>query len=145
MSKPVKVFSILGLTLAWLFWELWANFDNDPNTWPLTWVIVRYVPAWITIPAVIVLAVWLPYHFIRNYRERFKGPSGRYQERQAMPNWIAKYKKFWIAAVGFAAVLTKVLADGHIDTAEYGELAIAAVTALGVLGVANTPKDGTGR
>lgn len=70
MARQIKVFSIVLLTVAWLFWELWANFDSDPDTWPLTWVIVRYVPAWITLPAVAVLAVWLPWHFWSNYRAR---------------------------------------------------------------------------
>jgi hypothetical protein len=70
MAKQAKVFSIVILTVAWLFWELWSAFDGDPTTWPLTWVIVKYVPAWITLPAVLVLAVWLPYHFWSNYRHR---------------------------------------------------------------------------
>jgi hypothetical protein len=56
--------------VVWLIWELWSNFDHDPNTWPLTWVIVTYVPAWITLPAVLILALWLPYHFWTNYRDR---------------------------------------------------------------------------
>lgn len=74
MTKQIKVFSIVVLTVAWLFWELWANFDNDPNTWPLTWVIVHYVPAWITLPAVLLLAVWLPYHFWSNYQRKRRRP-----------------------------------------------------------------------
>jgi hypothetical protein len=36
---------ILGLTLAWLAWELVAAFDGSPSTWPLTQVVVTYVPA----------------------------------------------------------------------------------------------------
>lgn len=70
IDKPVKVFSIAIITVAWLFWELWANFDSDPDTWPLTWVIVKYVPGYITIPAVLILALWLPWHFWTNYKNR---------------------------------------------------------------------------
>jgi hypothetical protein len=70
MAKFVKVFAIVGFTLAWLFWELYANFDGDPDTWPLTWVIVRYVPAWVTLPAALLLAVWLPIHFWTNYQKK---------------------------------------------------------------------------
>lgn len=61
---------ILGLTLAWLAWELPAAFDNNADTYPLTQLIVEYVPPWITIPAAAILAVWLPLHFIGNYRRK---------------------------------------------------------------------------
>lgn len=97
MTKPVKVFSIAVITVAWLFWELWANFDHDPDTWPLTWVIVRYVPAWITLPAVLILALWLPWHFWTNYRERRKPepPAGPVRESAAnlkLPQEVAVYQ-----------------------------------------------------
>src|SRR4051812_3884058 len=55
--------SILALTLAWLAWELIANFDTNPGTWPLTWLIRHYVSPWIYFPAAIGLAVWLVFHF----------------------------------------------------------------------------------
>jgi hypothetical protein len=55
--------SILALTLAWLAWELIANFDTDPGTWPLTWLIRHYVSPWIYFPAAVGLAVWLVFHF----------------------------------------------------------------------------------
>lgn len=59
---------------------------------------------------------------------------------------FAKYRKFWLAAAGVAAVVGKVLADGHVDTSEWGELAIAAATAAGVLAVRNDdPKAPSGQ
>lgn len=53
---------------------------------------------------------------------------------------FAKYRKFYVAAAGVALVAGKVLADGHIDTAEWGEIAIAVATALGVVAVPNKPE-----
>jgi len=50
---------------------------------------------------------------------------------------FVKYRKFWVAAAGLAAVVGKVYADGHIDPAEWGELAIAVATAVGVVIVPN--------
>lgn len=62
----MKKWLIAVLTLAWLAWELVAAFDHDPHTWPLTQVIVTYVPAWIYMPAALLLAVWLPWHLWSN-------------------------------------------------------------------------------
>lgn len=53
---------------------------------------------------------------------------------------FAKYRKFWVAAAGLAAVAAKVFADGHVDTAEWGEIAIALATAVGVVAVPNKPE-----
>jgi hypothetical protein len=55
---------------------------------------------------------------------------------------FAKYRKFWVAAVAFIAVAAKVFADGHADPAEWGELAIALATAIGVVSVRNAPQNG---
>jgi hypothetical protein len=62
----MKKWLIAALFLAWLGWELIAAFDRDPHTWPLTHVIVTYVPAWIYMPAALLLAVWLPWHLWSN-------------------------------------------------------------------------------
>ena len=56
---------------------------------------------------------------------------------------FAKYRKFWITAAAVAAVVAKTLADGHIDPAEWGEIAIAVATALGVVTVPNKPESGS--
>lgn len=61
---------IAGLTAFWLIWELIAAFDGNDKTFPLTQLLVEEVPAWLTIPAAVVLAVWLPWHFISNYRRK---------------------------------------------------------------------------
>jgi hypothetical protein len=59
---------IVVLSLAWLGWELIAALDGNPDTLTLTEVIVTYVPPWLYIPAVIVLAIWLPWHFWTAWR-----------------------------------------------------------------------------
>lgn len=55
------------LALA-LFWELWASFDKDPSTEPLTWLVVTYIPAWIGLPVITLFAAWLVLHFKKNYK-----------------------------------------------------------------------------
>lgn len=52
---------------------------------------------------------------------------------------FSKYRKFWVAALAVAAVVIKAYANGNIDPAELGEIAIAVATALGVVAVPNDP------
>lgn len=52
---------------------------------------------------------------------------------------FAKYRKFWMAAAGVAAVAIKAYANGSIDPAEWGEIAIALATAIAVVSVPNDP------
>jgi hypothetical protein len=76
----VKKWLIAVLSLAWLAWELIAAFDHDPHTWPLTQVIITYVPAWIYMPAALLLAVWLPWHLWSNRRRGSKKESSGHEE-----------------------------------------------------------------
>lgn len=66
----MRKWAIVVLALAWLVWELIAAFDGSTSTWPLTEVVVEYVPAWITLPAIVVLVLWLPTHFAIRYARR---------------------------------------------------------------------------
>jgi hypothetical protein len=61
---------IVAFSLAWLGWELIAAFDHDPHTWPLTQVIVTYLPVWLYLPAALLLACWLPAHLWQNRKRR---------------------------------------------------------------------------
>ena len=56
---------------------------------------------------------------------------------------FAKYRKFWVAALAVAAVVVKAYANGSIDPAEWGEIAIAVATALGVVAVPNDTQTST--
>jgi hypothetical protein len=71
---------IVAFSLAWLGWELIAAFDHDPHTWPLTQVVITYVPAWIYMPAALLLAVWLPWHLWSNRRRDSKKESSGHEE-----------------------------------------------------------------
>lgn len=73
----VKKWAIGVLTAAWVVWELVAAFDDDPHTWPLTQLIVTYVPAYIILPVTLLLAVWLPWHFWSAYRARKRSADPR--------------------------------------------------------------------
>jgi hypothetical protein len=68
--RALGKWAIALLTLAWLVWELIANFDNSRSTWPLTHLIIQYVPVWIYFPGTLTLAAWLIWHF-------WPGRSGR--------------------------------------------------------------------
>jgi hypothetical protein len=66
----VRKWLIVVLSLTWLAWELIAAFDSNSHTWPLTRVIVAYVPWPVTALAIAVLIAWLPLHFAAAYRNR---------------------------------------------------------------------------
>jgi hypothetical protein len=66
----VRKWLIAALTAFWLIWELVAAFDGDTGTYPLTQLVVEYVPWWLGIPAAVVLAGWLVPHFVGNYRRK---------------------------------------------------------------------------
>jgi hypothetical protein len=66
----VRKWLIVVLSLAWLGWELIAAFDSNSHTWPLTHVVVAYVPWPVTALAVAMLIAWLPAHFFTAYRNR---------------------------------------------------------------------------
>jgi hypothetical protein len=68
---------IVVLSLAWLGWELIAALDGNADTLTLTDVIVSYVPPWLYIPAVVVLAIWLPWHFFTAWRNSLSDGSAR--------------------------------------------------------------------
>jgi hypothetical protein len=70
MSRTAWVTAFLSGTALILTAELWASFDDDPNTDPWTDLIVAYVPAEITFAAIGALALWLPIHFAIRYKRR---------------------------------------------------------------------------
>lgn len=63
---------ILHLTILWTVWELVAAFDQNRSTWPLTQIVITYLPWWVYMPAAVVLAVWLPWHFWTSGRRHLK-------------------------------------------------------------------------
>jgi hypothetical protein len=72
MSKRAAwVTAFLAVTALAVGGELWAAFDNSPNTVPWTELLTD-LPWWVTMPAALLLAVWLPLHLIYWYRQRRK-------------------------------------------------------------------------
>ena len=71
MKKWTKYF--LGASAVAVLMELWASFDKDPETQSWTLLIVRNVPVWIGLPAIMAFAVWLVYHFNKYYKENKNG------------------------------------------------------------------------
>jgi len=65
-----KSIVFLGAIGAVLGWEIFASWDGDETSSPLTDLIVTYVPAEVTTVILGGLIVWLPVHFaIRYYRK----------------------------------------------------------------------------
>jgi hypothetical protein len=60
----------LWALLLWALWglgligyELWCVITQDPETPPLTFVLVQYVPSWVLLP----FLCWLLVHFASYY------------------------------------------------------------------------------
>lgn len=52
--------------------ELWAVLDGEPDTEPLTHIVVEHVPAEVTLLAVGALSGWLAEHFRLAYKKKRK-------------------------------------------------------------------------
>ncbi len=50
--------------------ELVAALDRSEWTEPWTTLIIRYVPAWVTLPVIVLFAAWLLVHFGKRYYAR---------------------------------------------------------------------------
>jgi len=67
----------LGVTAVAVGAEILAAFDGNPDTVPWTEYLTD-LPWWVTIPAALVLSVWLPLHLLAAYRRKQRGepPKG---------------------------------------------------------------------
>lgn len=139
---------ILALTLAWLVWELIAAYDGSASTWPLTHLIIKYLPPWIYFPAALLLAAFLVWHFWPD------GHSGRHTRRKIMSGFKFEPVKWMTVTVGVLVGLEGVqefvdllpeTVNGYImiaiaiGTAVLGKLAHDKVTPLA------RPRDEAGR
>lgn len=76
MSRKAFVAVFLTVTAAALGMELWASFDSSPETVPWTDLIRDNVPWPVTAGAILVLIVWLPWHFYDRYRRKNQSRQG---------------------------------------------------------------------
>lgn len=93
---------ILALTIAWLAWELIAAYDGSASTWPLTHLIIKYLPPWIYFPAALLLAAFLVWHFWPD------GHSGRHPRRKIMSGFKFEPVKWMTWIVGMLTALSAV-------------------------------------
>jgi type IV secretory pathway TrbD component len=67
----------LAATATVLGWEVYASWDDDPETSPWTDLIVTYLPGEVTAVAIGGLVAWLPVHFgLRYWRKRRSRKGG---------------------------------------------------------------------
>lgn len=71
MEKKWWTVGFLGIIALAILLEIFAAFDTDPNTVPLTLYVINYVPVWIGLPIIIGFAIWLVVHFINYYRNKY--------------------------------------------------------------------------
>lgn len=70
-KKKWTTYFLFAIGVATLM-ELWASFDNSDSTVPLTYLIVDYIPGWISLPIISLFALWLVKHFYTKYKEKDK-------------------------------------------------------------------------
>lgn len=68
----MRKWGVAAAFLVFLVWEIWAVRDGDPHTWPLTQIVVTYVPAPVTAAVIVWFVAWLPLHFANEYRKKGK-------------------------------------------------------------------------
>jgi hypothetical protein len=139
---------IVWLTLAWLAWEIPSAADHDPHTWPLTEVVVTYVPAYITLPAVLLLVIWLPWHFVTNYRAKSRRASEEAIMTNPLPTPLPKKQDainravrtfiagLWVdVATAVVGALVLMLGDVHWTKAWWVALGILLLKTAGTAAV----------
>lgn len=151
MSRTGKKWLVAWLFLAWLAWELVAAFDDSADTWPLTHLVIKYLPVWIYFPAVLIFAAWLIWHFWPDrHSGRHNNPlnpregtmsrvvtSGPHARRDAANRAIRTFiQGMWVTVVGAAATaLTAAMSGGIRWTKEYWygvSLAVAGSVAMAI-------------
>ncbi len=104
--------------------ELVAATDHSPDTVPWTELLTD-LPWWVTMPAALLLAVWLPIHLALRYRRRRAGTAPQPLRQggvmqpapptQTRHPWRATARTVFAAAVAFASLAPVVAATAHVD------------------------------
>jgi hypothetical protein len=75
VTRQLGKWTVGVLFVLFVVWELWAALDNTQTTWPLTWLVITYVPWWVTAVVLAVFCPWLVYHFgVRYWRKHHPPP-----------------------------------------------------------------------
>jgi len=61
--------SFLGVTVLVIIMELFAIFDNNPNTAPWTTLIINNIPSWAFFSFLGAFAFWVFGHFAKGYNK----------------------------------------------------------------------------
>lgn len=112
---------------AFLGWELVGAYDGNPNTVPLTDILVQYVPAQVTYALVAALIAWLPAHFHNRY--------DRYPEQPLS----ARKKHLAAVAVAVLTAVQAAISDDMVTATERNQIYAVAVGALLTYFLPNTP------
>jgi hypothetical protein len=129
--RAIWTAGFLSVTALAVGMELWAAWDNSPDTVPWTDLIAENVPRPVTMWAVGLLVAWLPAHFVWAYRREASRGGGV----------VTKYAKA-IVAILFAGLTAAQTALPMSDTAHsYVAVALALLGAAGVYLVPNKQPD----
>ena len=90
MTKRVRwTLVFLPLTALPIGLELWAGLDHSDNTIPWTDYISTYVPWPVALAAFLILAWWLPPHFVEHYQMQAREKK-RQQLQQKMADTYSR-------------------------------------------------------
>src|ERR1044071_10052041 len=117
--------AFLAVTATAVGMELYASFDSSADTVPWTYLLRDYIPEPVTIAAMTLLVTWLPVHLAHNR------PEGE---------TMGRYAKTIVAVlVAGLTAATSALADDQITKPEWVVIGLAALGAIGVFAIPNSP------
>lgn len=73
VRRKAWIITFLSFTGISVGMELYAAFSGNKDAVPWTDLLAGNLPAWIVVPAALILAAWLPGHFIDAYRRKAAG------------------------------------------------------------------------
>jgi uncharacterized membrane protein YeaQ/YmgE (transglycosylase-associated protein family) len=127
--RTAWVTGFLSVTLLAVGMELWAAWDNSPDTVPWTDLIAENVPKPLTMWVVGLLVAWLPAHFVWAYRHQAAGGGGV----------VTKYAKGIVAGLTAGLEVAQATLPLSPQQHNYVAIALAVLGAVAVVWVPNAP------
>src|SRR5438045_7488248 len=127
--RTIWITLFLATTVAAVGEELLASFDRSPATVPWTELLTD-LPWWVTMPAALLLSIWLPLHLASWYRRRrAAAPSPQLRQGGAMqpaPStpatptqvrhpWRATLRTLLAAGLALASLAPAIAATAHVQ------------------------------